>query len=95
MPPAPLGWYYYFKPSLDIIVNEAQISEDGQWIWVNEDWKLISELDKSDYNNYPYSDNGVHTHWTGKSNESTVRTALTNRVTNQTHSFWHRCHNIK
>ena len=73
-------------------VNDAQISEDGQWIWVNEDWKLISELDKSDYNKYLYSDNGGHTHWIGRSNQIIVRATLTNRVTC---IFGHRCHNIE
>ena len=64
----PNGFHFSFvnQNLICFPVNDAQISEDGQWIWVNEDWKLISELDKSDYNNNP-------THWIGKSNESIVR----------------------
>ena len=76
-------------------MNEAQISEDDQWIWINEDWKLISELDKSDYNKHLYSDNGGQKHWTGKSNGSILGAVLTTRVTNQTLLLGHRCHIIE
>jgi len=30
-------------------VIEAQISEDGQWIWINEEWKYLPDLDASAY----------------------------------------------
>ena len=31
----------------DIEGGEAPISEDGHWIWLNEEWKLLSELDQN------------------------------------------------
>ena len=30
-------------------VKEGQISKDGQWMWVNSEWKLIADLDRNDY----------------------------------------------
>ena len=32
----------------DIVGGEAPISEDGLWIWLNEEWKLLSDLDRND-----------------------------------------------
>ena len=40
-------FYFYGKSYLIFVVNEPQISEDGQWIWLNEEWKLISDEEKS------------------------------------------------
>ena len=42
-------------------VNEAQISDDGEWIWLNGDWQYLSDLDVSQYGN-----NADDTGWTGK-----------------------------
>ena len=42
-------------------VNEAQISDDGQWIWLNDDWQYLPDLDVSQYEN-----NADDTAWTGK-----------------------------
>ena len=43
------------------LVNEAQISDDGQWIWLNDDWQYLPDLDVSQYEN-----NADDTAWTGK-----------------------------
>ena len=29
--------------------KEGQISKDGQWMWLDNEWKLITDLDRNDY----------------------------------------------
>merc|ERR1712223_1351233 len=54
------AWNNYISPNLprglkDVKTNrhaalkEGQISKDGQWMWVNSEWKLIADLDRNDY----------------------------------------------